>query len=123
MVSGSVVFFTSPKAAVSQVDRKYILGKRLYQKNCVSCHDSQMTDYATAPPLGGISKRRELRWLYSYTRNSVKMYEQGDTIAVKLRADNGGLMTSFPFLDDTKLDALYYYIEKEYAKNKTKKTE
>ena len=51
------------------------------------------------------------------------MYEQGDTIAVKLRADNGGLMTSFPFLDDTKLDALYYYIEKEYAKNKTKKTE
>ena len=102
----------------TQVDRKYILGKRIFEKNCVSCHDKKMVEYATAPALGGITKLREKKWLYNYTRNSNKMYEDGDIIAVKLRSENFGLMTSFPNLDDTKLEAVYYYIEMEYEKNK-----
>jgi hypothetical protein len=56
--------------------------------------------------------------LYSYTINSYQMYKDGDSIAIKLRSENFGLMTSFPMLNNNKLDAVYYYIEKEYEKNK-----
>ncbi len=101
-----------------QVDGKYNIGKRIYEKYCSSCHDKKMIEYATAPPLGGITKRRNKEWLYSYTRNSYQMYKDGDSIAIKLRSENFGLMTSFPMLNNNKLDAVYYYIEKEYKKNK-----
>ena len=105
-----------------QVDGKYNLGKRIYEKDCVSCHDKKMIDYSTAPPLGGITKLREKNWLYNYTRNSSKMFSEGDKIALKLKSENFGLMPSFTNLNDIKLDAVYYYIEKEYAKNMKQKT-
>ena len=42
----------SPKTKLLQTDEKYNRGKQVYEKNCVSCHDKKMTEYATAPPLG-----------------------------------------------------------------------
>lgn len=104
-----------------QVDRKYNRGKQIYTKYCVSCHDRKMIEYATAPALGGITKRRNKKWLYNYTRNSYQMYKEGDSIAQKLRDENFGLMTSFLMLNDEKLDALYCFIEKEYQKNISKR--
>ncbi len=106
------------KEKTIQVDGKYNIGKRIYEKYCINCHDKKMIEYATAPPLGGITKRRNKEWLYSYTRNSDQMYKDGDSIAIKLRSENFGLMTNFPMLNNNKLDAVYYYIEKEYKKNK-----
>ena len=124
IISVKSTFYSVPnKMKTSQVDGKYNLGKRIYEKDCASCHDKKMIEYATAPPLGRITKLREKNWLYNYTRNSSKMHSDGDTIALKLRSENFGLMPSFPNLNDTKLDAVYYYIEKEYQKNKSQKTD
>ena len=111
----------SDKVNSVQIDVKYKLGKRIYERNCISCHDAKMIEYSTAPPLGGITKRREKKWLYNYTRNSVKMFNDGDTIAIKLRSENFGLMTSFPNLNEEKLDAVYYYIEKNTINTKVQK--
>ena len=74
----------------------------------------------TAPALGGVTKRRNKRWLYNYTRGSIDMFKKGDSIAIVLRNQGWALMNSFPQLTDTDLDALYYYIEKRYEM--TKKT-
>ena len=73
-----------------------------------------MDKIATAPALGGITKRREKRWLYKYTRNSLRMYKIGDAIAKELRDQNWGLMPAFPNLSDDDLDATYYFVEKRY---------
>lgn len=69
---------------------------------------------ATAPALGGITKRREKKWLYQYTKNSFEMYRNGDSIALDLRNQGWALMTSFPDMKDSELDAIYYFIEKRY---------
>ena len=44
-----------------------------------------MVHISTAPPLGGITKRRTKEWLYKYTKNSSKMFVEGDSIAIALR--------------------------------------
>jgi mono/diheme cytochrome c family protein len=89
-------------------------GKNLFIKNCTSCHYIGMDKVATAPALGGITKIRKKKWLYDYTRNSYQMFENGDSIAKKIREKGWGLMTSFPKLTDSDLDAIYYFVEKNH---------
>ena len=51
----------------------------------------------------------------------MKMFNEKDLIAVKLRSQNFGLMPNFQMLNNEDLDATYYYIEKEFEKNKINK--
>ncbi|MEM7185997.1 MAG: cytochrome c [Bacteroidota bacterium] len=101
-----------------QQDKSYERGKALFVKNCVACHYIGMDKIATAPALGGVTERREKDWLYAYTRNSIEMYKNGDSIAVDLRNQGWSLMFSFPELTDKNLDDLYYFVEKKYATGK-----
>lgn len=95
-------------------------GKKLFVKNCASCHYIGMDKVATAPALGGITKKRNKEWLYRYTRNSFKMFNEGDSIAVDLRDQGWGLMTSFPSLSDNDLNDIYFFVEKQYEITKKK---
>ncbi|WP_395044924.1 c-type cytochrome [Flavobacterium sp.] len=92
-------------------DVKYKNGKKLFEKNCLSCHSIDMKKKATAPALGGITKKREKKWLYDYTKDSYGMFEKEDKIAVEIKNQNWGLMPSFIELTDKDLDAIYYFIE------------
>lgn len=96
-------------------------GKSLFIKNCIGCHYIGMDKVATAPALGGITKIRTKDWLYRYTRNSYQMFIDGDSIAVKNREKNWGLMFSFPKLTDSDLEAIYYFIEKNHELPENKK--
>lgn len=89
-------------------------GEQLYQANCIACHDAKMTQIATAPPLGGITKKREQQWLYDYTRNPNAPRFKKDPIVAAIRAKGWGLMTSSPHLTQADLQAIYYYIEARY---------
>ncbi|TMM50984.1 cytochrome c [Maribacter algarum] len=102
------------KTETSQKDKKYEEGRSLFLINCASCHSTQMNKIMTAPALGGVTKRREKKWLYDYTRNSMEMFKNGDSIAVELRNQGWALMTSFPDLTDEKLDIIYYFVEKKF---------
>lgn len=97
-------------------DSIYLAGEKLVSKNCISCHHRGMKDKMTAPPLGNITKRRNKKWLFSYIRNSIKMYEQGDKIAINLRKEGWGLMPSFEYLSDKQLETILHFIEKRYEK-------
>ena len=104
---------------IVQIEKKdYNKGKELFQKNCASCHSIKMNLKATAPALGGVTKRREKEWLYQHTRNSIKMHDNGDSISIELRKSNGYLlMPSFEKLNEKNLDDIYFFIEEKYKKD------
>lgn len=103
-----------------QNDPLYTKGLNIFKKDCWACHSIEMDKIGTAPALGGITKRRKKDWLYNYTRNSYQMFEQGDKIAKENRSKNWGLMTSFPYLTNSDLDAVYYFVEKRFEMKKKK---
>jgi mono/diheme cytochrome c family protein len=93
-------------------------GEKLYIRDCKACHYIGMDKVSTAPALGGITKVREKKWLYRYTRNSPYMHKVGDSIADKLSKEGWGLMPAFPKLTNTDIDAIYYFVEKKYEMTK-----
>lgn len=100
---------------ITKNDSLFNRGKKLFEKNyCFSCHSIDMDKIMTAPALGGITKRRDQKWLYKYTRNSIEMYNDKDSIAIELRKQGWGLMESFPNLSDSDLHDIYYFVEKKY---------
>ncbi|MEN2398557.1 cytochrome c [Flavobacterium sp. MC2016-06] len=101
-------------------DENYNRGQVIFKRDCAACHSIEMDLISTAPALGGITKRRKKEWLYSYTRNSYKMFIEGDSIAKDLRSQNWGLMSGFPKLSNKDLDAIYYFVEKKYEAKKIK---
>ncbi|MGS2727878.1 c-type cytochrome [Psychroserpens sp. BH13MA-6] len=107
----------------SEQDKSFQKGKKLFKENCVACHYIGMDKITTAPALGGITERREKEWLYNYTRNSIEMYKNGDSIAIELRNQGWALMSSFPNLTDKNLDEIFYFVEKQYELTKNKRNE
>ena len=106
-----------PEETPQEVAIKNQIGKSLFINNCAMCHNRNMRDKMTAPPLGGVTKRRDQKWLYDYTRNSIKMVGEGDSIAVTLYEEyNRTVMNSFPNLSDEDLKNIYDYVEEVYQK-------
>ena len=99
-------------------DKSFARGKTLFKENCVACHHIGMHKIKTAPALGGITKKRAKEWLYNYTRNSIEMFKNGDSIAIEIRNQGWALMNSFPNLTDKNLDEIYYFVEKQYELTK-----
>ncbi|WP_422107787.1 c-type cytochrome [Winogradskyella sp.] len=105
-----------------QQSESFEKGKALFEKNCVACHYIGMDKIATAPALGGITKRRDKEWLYDYTRNSIGMFKNGDSIAIELRNQGWALMNSFPNLTDKNLDNIYHFVEMQFELTENEKT-
>ncbi|HLP63134.1 cytochrome c [Flavobacterium sp.] len=93
----------------------FLKGENLFRKNeCNACHYIGMNLVSTAPALGGITKRRKKDWLYRYTKMSLEMHEEGDSIAAEIRKKGWGAMPSYPKLTNEQLDAIYFFVEKRY---------
>lgn len=87
-----------------------VLGKALFNGNCVQCHGLQ--NAGTGPALAGITQRKSRQWLYAMTRNTAAVM----VIDPYLRCEKckyGVVMQNFPLLSDETLDSLYDYIEDE----------
>ncbi|MES2543315.1 MAG: cytochrome c [Bacteroidota bacterium] len=93
-----------------QQDTQYNQGEDLFVKNCIGCHAVDMKNTSTAPPLGGITKKRAKRWLYGYTRNANNIIYKNDPI----KKEGWALMTEFPELTNKEIDAIYYFVEQRY---------
>ncbi|GAB5554862.1 MAG: hypothetical protein Sapg2KO_44530 [Saprospiraceae bacterium] len=90
----------------------YNIGKILFRKYCTTCHVKEKDRDLTGPSLYGVTQRRDKEWLYSFTRQSTKMIEEGDPQALTLWSEwKPTVMNNFPQLEDQELDDLYYYIE------------
>ncbi|WP_420574063.1 c-type cytochrome [Kordia sp.] len=97
-----------------QQDEDFTYGENIFVYNCAACHHNNMINQSTGSALGGITQRRDKKWLYKYVQNSKKMILEGDSIAVAIHNKNNFSMTAFPNLSDQDLEKTFYYIEKRY---------
>lgn len=92
-------------------DPKLAQGKRLFEMNCVSCHN--MDKELTGPALRGSLGRwgNDTIKLKTFISNSELVIKSGDPYANALfEKYNKSIMTPFPHLTETQLDAIVYYI-------------
>ena len=88
-------------------------GKTLFANNCGSCHNKNMKDKMTGPPLGKAVENwgGDMGRLYSWVRNSQAMVSSGDPRAVAIFKEyNGTAMSAFPTLKDADIDNIFAYV-------------
>lgn len=88
-------------------------GKDLFMANCASCHNKNMKDKLTGPPLAGVqAKWGDDKALYSWIRNSQALIATGHPKAVEIwNAYKPVLMNNFTSLTDEQIASLLLYIE------------
>lgn len=88
------------------------LGEQLFIQNCSNCHNKNLKDPLTGPPLNCATKLRSREWLIKFTKNSQKMMAEADKQALCISKHYGGaVMSSFENLDVSEISAIYDYIE------------
>jgi mono/diheme cytochrome c family protein len=93
-------------------------GKTLFTNNCASCHNKNMKDKLTGPPLAKALENwgGDMARMYKWIRNSQGMIAAGDPRAVAISKEyNGSVMTAFTALTDPEIDNLFAYIAKQAA--------
>lgn len=98
-----------------KLTKQQVRGKKLFRKNCASCHRRNMVDDMTGPALRGTTERWAGRetLLYDWIKNSQTVIDSGDAYAVALykKWDNS-TMNAFPKLTDEDIADLLTYIER-----------
>ncbi len=106
-----------PNLSGEEVEQ-YRIGKKLFIKNCASCHNKNMKSKLTGPPLGGVVQRWDefpKEDLYNMIRNSKALIEKGHPRAKALWNEfKPTQMESFPDLQDDEIDAILAFIEIRY---------
>ncbi len=99
-----------------KLTEQQIRGKKLFRKNCASCHRRNMVDDMTGPALQDVTDRWEGRetLLYDWIKNPQAVISSGDPYALALYKKWGEAeMSAFPKLTDENIDDLLTYIERE----------
>ncbi len=83
-------------------------GKKIFNANCASCHKLQ--GKLIGPELGKVENRRTNDWLKSWIRDNAALRASGDADAIAIFNEyNGSVMTAFPQLSDSDIDAILSY--------------
>ena len=97
----------TPIAALSEQQE---LGKSIFKANCASCHKRYKK--AVGPALHGVTKRREMEWVYTWIYNSTAMIQSGDAQAVALYKEyKQSNMNAFPQLTTDDVAAILAWVE------------
>ncbi len=99
-----------------KLTEQQVRGKKLFRRNCASCHRRNMVDDMTGPALRGVTKRWEGRetLLYAWIKNSQAVIASGDAYATALYKEwDNSEMNAFPKLTDEDILDLLSYIERE----------
>ena len=83
-------------------------GKKIFNANCASCHKLQGN--LIGPELGKVEDRRTNEWLKAWIRDNAALRASGDSDAIAIFNEyNGSVMTAFPQLADSDIDAILAY--------------
>ena len=83
-------------------------GDALFKSNCAQCH--AVNEQVVGPALVGITKRRPIRWVLPWIKNSSKVVASGDDYAVAIfNKFNKQQMPSFA-LSDKEITSIIVYI-------------
>ncbi|WP_124980800.1 cytochrome c [Nonlabens xiamenensis] len=92
-----------------QLNEQQVAGKSLFNANCASCHN--IFKRMTGPALHNIEEKYEREWLYAWIKDSKKMIDNGDPLALAIYNEyNQKSMNSFPQLDEQQIDAILVYL-------------
>ncbi len=95
-------------------------GKELFNSLCAACHKPYRK--AVGPALHGITERRDLDWIYAWTKNSRELIDSGDSEAVEIYEEyNRQAMPAFPQLSNEDIDDIIAYVEQPKPESKTEK--
>jgi mono/diheme cytochrome c family protein len=83
-------------------------GKKIFNANCASCHKLQ--GKLIGPELGNVEDRRTDEWLKAWIRDNAALRASGDADAIAIFNEyNGSVMTAFPQLADSDIEAILAY--------------
>jgi len=90
------------------------LGKRLFKANCATCHNRNMKDGLTGPPLvNALTDWAEFpkEDLYRWINNPMKLIEEEHPRATLLWKEwKPTEMTAFPNMTEAEIDAIFEYV-------------
>jgi mono/diheme cytochrome c family protein len=109
-------FFFTPSRAENAPDAGLVSqGEVLFKENCKTCHAIKTQE--VGPALQDVTKRRDVKWLSAWIRNSTAVIASGDKYANDLFNKFGkSSMTSFSSFSDDEIKSLLAYIDAESAK-------
>ena len=83
-------------------------GKKIFNANCASCH--KLSGTLIGPELGGVEDKRTNDWLKAWIKDNAALRASGDADAIAIFNEyNGSVMTAFPQLSDSDIDAILAY--------------
>lgn len=95
-------------------------GKKLFRQHCSSCH-SETDQILTGPSLIGVTKRLDIKWLISWTKNSVDLIKSGDKYANEIYGKWGTGQPDFKFLTDKEIKDIFIFTDSFVPRPKTSK--
>lgn len=95
-------------------------GKKLFSQHCSPCH-SETDQKLTAPPLIGVTKRLESKWLISWVKSSEDLIKSGDKYANDIYTRWGGGQPNYKFLTDNQIKDIFTFTDTFAPKPKAKK--
>lgn len=109
-------FFTTVRAENAPDPGLVSQGEVLFKENCKSCHAVHTQE--VGPALKDVTKRRDVKWLSAWIRNSQAVIASGDKYANDIYNKFGkSPMTSFASFKDDEIKAVLAYIDAEGAKD------
>jgi cytochrome c oxidase cbb3-type subunit 3 len=104
----TLAFFGTSGAHAQQID-----GKAIFEANCKACHS--ITEDVVGPALKDVDKRRDIKWIKAFVKNSQNVVKSGDKDAVALfEKFNKTPMPSFESsLKDEDIEAVVAYVKAE----------
>lgn len=110
---------TNKKQPKKEAQLSYQQGQQLFHQYCDECHHEGMIYIMTGPALGSALKKRDKAWFkHHIIKGSYAATEDQDSISIALRAEGWGFMPGYHFLTEDQLEALIYFIQETYKKNK-----
>lgn len=103
-----------------EVNKNLENGKQLFRQHCSPCH-SETDQKITAPPLIGVTKRLESKWLISWVKSSADLIKSGDEYANDLYILWGAGQPDYKFLTDNQIKDIFTFTDTFAPKPKTKK--
>jgi len=105
----TLILLFSLQLSAQEIDSIQVAtGKKIFNANCASCH--KLEGKLIGPALGKVEDRRTNEWLKAWIKDNAALRASGDGDAIAIFNEyNGSVMTAFPQLSDSDIDAILAY--------------